>query len=356
MADIQQIAAGCTRFLNDHGPRSVRERVQRVADSPLSLMRNDQYGNGGFVAELEREVAELLGKEAAVFMPSGTMAQQIALRIWADESGIPTVAYHPTCHLEKYEQMAYRELHHLEAILLGEEDRLFTVEDIRAIDQPVSTLLIELPQREIGGQLPSWEELQACCQAAKAKGMRLHLDGARLWECAPFYQRTYAEIAAPFDTVYVSFYKILGGLPGAMLAGPADVIAKAKVWQRRHGGNLHQQSPNAIAGKLGMDEHLPRMADYVTKAGEIADVLRTFDRVRIVPEHPPTNMMHLYFQGDTEALVQAALKIAEEDKAALFFNLRPGGMMELSVGAGALAFSKEDIRALFTKLFELAPR
>jgi len=325
-----------------------------IAESPLSLERNDHYGQGGFLAAFESEVADLLGKEAAVFMPSGTMAQQIALRIWSDEVGVGRVAFHPTCHLEIHEQMAYRELHGLEAVLLGSADRLFTLADIQAVENPLSTLLIELPQREIGGQLPSWSELSAICGEARSRGMRVHMDGARLWECAPFYGRSYGEISALFDSVYVSFYKILGGLPGAMLAGPADFIAKARVWQRRHGGNLQQQSPSAISAKLGMDEHLPRMGEYVAKAGEIASALRGLERVRVVPETPPTNMMHLYLKGSPDALVAAALRIAEEEKVGLFFALGADGKMEVSVGAGALGLSGSEARALFTRLFELA--
>ena len=147
------------------------------------------------------------------------MAQQIALRIWADRAGNKTVAFHPECHLEKYEHMAYRELHGLEAVLLGEPDRLFTLDELLAVDRPISSLLIELPQREIGGQLPTWEELEAITSYAHAKGMKLHLDGARLWECQPYFQKTYKEIVADFDSVYVSFYKILFGLAGGGTRG-----------------------------------------------------------------------------------------------------------------------------------------
>ncbi|RYG22008.1 hypothetical protein EON82_17885 [bacterium] len=354
MRNVQAIANGCERFLTGHGRRTVRERVQAVADSPLSLIRNDQYGQGGFLAEFEREIAELLGQEAAVFMPSGTMAQPIALRIWSDRAGCKTVAFHPTCHLEIHEHHAYRELHGLRAILLGEADRLFTLEDLRAVDEPVPTLLIELPQREIGGQLPSWDELVAICDEARLRGMRLHLDGARLWECAPFYGREYREIAGLFDSVYVSFYKILDGLPGAALAGPAEFIAEARIWQRRQGGNLQQQAASAISAKLGMERHLPRMGEYAAKAAEVAEVLRMFEGVRVVPERPPTNMMHVYFEGDPKRLTEAALTIAEEDKVALFFGLPTSGKLEFVVGESTLGFGRLEIQGLFEKLFRLA--
>ncbi|MGV3614149.1 MAG: threonine aldolase family protein [Fimbriimonas sp.] len=352
--NVQEIAASCTRFLRGHRARSVRARMQEVADSPLSLIRNDGYGRGGVVAQLEEEVAALLGKEAAVFMPSGTMAQPIALRIWSDLTGTKTVAFHPTCHLQIHEHLAYRALHDLRAVLLGEPDRLFTLEDLQAVDEAVSTLLIELPQREIGGQLPSWEELSTICEESRARRMRLHMDGARLWECAPFYGRTYAEIAAPFDSVYVSFYKVLDGLPGAMLAGPKSFVDEARIWQRRQGGNLQQQSPSAIAAKLGMERHLPLIPAYVAKAREIADALRPLPGLSIVPEHPPTNMMHLYLEGDPDRWVDAALQVAEETRVGLFFHLPDTGKLELTVGDGTLDIGTEEIKALFERVFELA--
>lgn len=349
----REIAARCTHLLDGSRPRSVRDRVREIADNPLSLLPNDNYGQGGFLGKFESGMAEFLGKEAAVFMPSGTMAQPIALRIWADQAGVRTVAFHPTCHLQLHEQMAYRELHGLNAVLLGGADRLFTLADLQAVKEPVSTLLIELPQREIGGQLPAWEDLVQICDAARARGMRLHLDGARLWECAPYYGRSYAEIVGLFDSAYVSFYKILDALPGALLTGPKPFIDEARVWQRRQGGNLQQLATSAISAKIGLDRHLPRIPEYVAKAQEIAAVLRTFDRIQVVPEHPPTNLMHLHFQGNREALLQAALRIAEEDQVGLFFWLRENASTEISVSEGALGLDPNELRRLIEKLFEL---
>jgi threonine aldolase len=351
---VRGIAANCTHFLSGHGIRTVRERVQEVADSPLSLLRNDNYGRGGFVTDFENEVAALLGKEAAAFMPSGTMAQPIALRIWSDRVGVKTVAFHPTSHLHMHEQMGYQELHGLNAVLLGEPDRLFVLDELKVVSESISTMLIELPQREIGGQLPGWSELVDICEEARSKGMRLHLDGARLWECAPFYDRSYADIAALFDSVYVSFYKILDGLPAAMLLGPKSFIDEARIWQRRQGGNLYQLSPSAISAKLGLDRHMPRIPEYVAKAKEIADVLRTIKRVTVIPEYPPTNMMHLRFEGHREKLLAASLQIADEERIGLFFYLTDEGQYEVSVGESALVIDSGKLRELIERLFQLA--
>ncbi len=351
--DFTQVVSQCTHFLNDHYPRTVRQRLETIIESPHSELRRDAYGKGGFVNVLESEIAELMGKEAAVYMPSGTMAQQIALRIWSDRAQNKSVAFHPLCHLQIHEHMAYQELHHLEAVLLGEPDRLFTSEDLATVNHPLAALLIELPQREIGGSLPTWQELEAITQLAKSKGTKLHLDGARLWECGPYYERSYKEIVADFDSVYVSFYKVLSGLPGAALAGPADFIEEARIWMRRHGGNLHMASPGAVSAKLGLETYLPRIPLYVTKASEVAAILNRFSGVRVVPEQPKTNMMHVRFEASAEKVMDAVGQIAAREKCLLFGWARPendGSRVELWIGDAGLDIPQERLESLFSEL------
>src|SRR5690606_9874066 len=152
-------------------------------------MAADYYGEGEVIRSLETEVAALLGKEDAVFMPSGTMAQQIALRIWSVRRACPNVAFHPTCHLEIHERKGYQLLHGLHGVLVGDARRLITLADLEKVSEPLAALLLELPQREIGGWLPSWEELVAQTEWARQRGIALHMDGARLWESGPFYDR-----------------------------------------------------------------------------------------------------------------------------------------------------------------------
>jgi threonine aldolase len=360
--EFNELAAGCTEQIPGHRARTVRERMQDIADSPYAKMRTDVYGNGGFVAEFEKEIAELLGKESAVFMPSGTMAQQIALRIWADQAGNKSTAFHPTSHLELHEHGAYRELHGLSATLLGESNRLFTLDDLKGVVHRLSSLLIELPQREIGGQLPTWDDLCAITAYAKSQGTRLHLDGARLWECQPYYARPYAEVVADFDSVYVSCYKILFGLPGALLAGPEDFIAEARIWLRRHGGNLVHMFPNAISAKIGVDLRLERIPAYVSRAAEVAEILNRFPGVTVEPKRPPTNMMHLYFDAPPDAVRNAAGQIALREKCLVISGTRQtdrGSKFELNIGDACLDMSSERLETVLstfmTVLNELQP-
>lgn len=354
--DIDRIYNACTRFLTHHHRKSPRQVLSELAEFTPAEVSGDRYGQGELIAEFEQHIADLLGKEAAVFMPSGTMCQQIALRIWSERRGSPNVAFHPTSHLEIHEFSAHQRLHGLSSILLGSLYQLFTLADLKAVAEPLAALLIELPQREIGGQLPGWEELTAMTDWARERGIPLHLDGARLWESQPFYGRSYAEIAGLFDTVYVSFYKTLGGIAGAVLAGLADVIAEARVWQRRHGGNLVQLYPYVLSAQKGLQDHLERIPLYCQKAREVAATLAPFSQIEIVPDPPQTNMMHLYLRGDRDKLQHAALAIAQETGTWLFAGLAPTPLpnyskFELTVGEATLDFSNGEIAGLFKSLF-----
>ena len=357
----EQSLRGCTRFLTGHGLRSPREILRELAETTDADLAADRYGTGELINGFEAQVAELLGKAAAVFLPSGTLAQQIALRVWSERRGSPNIAMHPRNHLDLHEGYAYQRLHGLRGIAVGQPDRPLTLEDLQAVAEPLAALLLELPQREIGGQLPSWDDLLALTGWAHERGAATHMDGARLWESGPYYGRPYHEIAAPFDTVYVSFYKGLGGLTGAALAGPADVIAEARVWQHRQGGRLFQLFPYVLSARHGLELRLGRMADYHRRAVEIASDLAVFPQIAIVPDPPQTNMMHLYVRGDRDRLVAAATEIAEETGIGVFRALAPTPLpgyqkWEFTVGDATLALSREEITATIGALLERAGR
>ncbi|HEX8727522.1 MAG TPA: beta-eliminating lyase-related protein [Ktedonobacterales bacterium] len=360
-AERRAVYSRCERFLNGHGPQRPQATLRALAEATRADEQADHYGEGELIEDFEREVAGLLGKEAAVFMPSGTMAQQIALRIWSERKGSRTVGLHPTCHLEIHEQRAYQVLHGLIGRLVGNPHQVITLDDLKGIHEPLAALLLELPLREIGGQLPTWDELEAQSVWAHEHDIALHMDGARLWESAPYYGRPYAEIAALFDSVYVSFYKGIGGIAGAALAGPADFIAEARVWQRRHGGNLVQLYPYVIAAREGLRLRLPRFGQYHERALRIAEALSAVPGVVVKPNPPQTNMMHVYLRGDPDKLKVAALDVARDERVALFSWLGPTDLpdmwvFELSVGDGAEALTDEEISGYFRQVMEHAEK
>src|SRR5438034_11406078 len=193
LSDAEQAAlrARCSVFLADHGQVTAADLLAGIPASTAT----DRYGDGGVVAELEAEIAGLLGKPAAVFLPSGTMAQQCVLRVHADRRQRRAVVYHPLCHLDRHEDRAFQRLHGLTGRPAGDPARLLTVDDLTAIAEPPGTLLIELPQRDLGGQQPDWDDLRAQTEWACEHGAAAHLDGARLFESATGYGRPLTEIA-----------------------------------------------------------------------------------------------------------------------------------------------------------------
>lgn len=296
----------------------------------------DVYGDG-VVAALEGRVAELLGTEAAAFFPTGTMAQQVALRCWAARTGNPVVALHPLAHPEVHERDALSALSGLRTVHPTTERRQPTADEIRDLDEPFGTLMLELPLREAGFLLPTWDELNDLVDAARARDAVVHLDGARLWECAPHFGRSLREVAALADSVYVSFYKSLNGIGGAALAGPASLADEARAWRHRYGGQVFQQFPTALSALAGLDRELPRLPEYVAHARTVADALRTgLTRARVPwfrvhPEVPHTHQFQVWLPYDADMLTRAAVRQADETGTALFRGWHPGAAPGLSV-------------------------
>ena len=305
-ADITELRDQCSRFVHGHGPEKIASLLATIPqDTDI-----DRYGDGGVVAALEKEIAALLGKPAAVFLPSGTMAQQATLRAHADRRGRRTVVFHPMCHLEQHEGQGYRRLHQLTGRKAGDRNRLLTIDDLTSIAEPVGALLLELPQRDIGGQQPSWPDLASQCEWARQAGAAVHLDGARLWESAAGYDRPPGEVAALFDTAYVSFYKGIGALPGCCVAGQEEVIADVREWRQRMGGMLFGLWPNAASALHCLSVRLPRFTGYLERARAIAAALADVPGVRVVPDPPQTSMMHLLIATTADRFEAAARSLA----------------------------------------------
>lgn len=314
----------------------------------------DVYGNG-VVAELEQRVAGLLGFPAAVYFPTGTMAQQVALRSWAGRTGNATVALHPMAHPQVHERGAFAAVSGLRTVHPTSEPRLPTADDVRDFEEPFGALMLELPLRDAGFVLPEWDELVAVADAARSRDAVVHFDGARLWECVSHFGRPLDEIASLADSVYVSFYKSLDALSGAALAGPVDLMDEARAWRHRYGGMLFQQYPAALSALVGLERELPRLPSYVAHAKTVASGLREglaasgLPWFRVHPREPQTHQFQVWLAGDAEALDEAALSQAEETGVTLFrrwFTDRcpPGiAVTEVTVGAEGLEWTEEDV-------------
>ncbi|GHI62542.1 threonine aldolase family protein [Streptomyces asoensis] len=314
----------------------------------------DLYGDG-VVAALEERVAALLGTEAAAFFPTGTMAQQVALRCWAGRTGNPTVALHAMSHPEVWERGAFTAVSGLRPVQVTREPRLPTAEEVRGFEEPFGSLMLELPLRDAGHVLPTWEELTEVVEAARERDAVVHFDGARLWETTHHFGRSLSEIAELADSVYVSFYKSLAGFGGAALAGPKTLVDEARTWRHRYGGAVFQQFPTALSALIGLERELPRLPDYVAHAHVVAAALREGFAAagpawaRVHPEVPHTHEFQVWLPYDADVLAEAATRQAERTGTMLFVGAWAQGgpglsRTEVTVGAAGLEWTADDVR------------
>jgi threonine aldolase len=320
-------------------------------------VEHDIYGSGTLIQDFERKVADLLGFEAAVFCISGTMTQVTALRLACLDRGSDMVALHPTSHIFVHERSNYQLLGHFNALQVGDRHLPWSAADLQAVPDRLGAVGMEVPMREIGGQTPAWHELEAIKAHCRARGAHLHMDGARLWEAAAGYGKTAAEIAAGFDSVYVSLYKGIGGLGGAMLAGTRDFVERAAEWFRREGGNVIHRSPYVVAAVMQFDQRLAAMPAYFERTRFLYEELQAHPEIKVNPARPQANMLHMHLPVSRERALEIRRTLAEEHGYWLFNRINhatlPGtSYFELYVGDNLLDAPDEKVRdglALFAR-------
>ncbi|KAK3055489.1 hypothetical protein LTR09_003409 [Extremus antarcticus] len=305
----------------------------------------DIYGGGEHKAHFQQHVAKLLGKDHGLFFITGVQAQLAAMEVHCDRAGNNRVAWHITSHLESFEENAYDVLYGLERRLLGnDENENPTVEEIKEVlslseDQRPAAMVLEIPSRELGCKTYSFADLEAISSACREAGVKLHCDGARIWEIEPYYQetagKTFADIGKLFDTVYVSFYKGLRGPAGAMLVCNDDsFISEAKKWQRRAGGTAFTLFYEVIDCERGYNENIGTFDAKWKKMTEIVDAIIPATAsyksrngnpiISFLPEKPTCCQIRTIFQGYTaDELVSARDRVVEKSNVMVFDRLWP---------------------------------
>lgn len=229
----------------------------------------DSYSNGGAVEQLENAFAERLGKERAVFMPTGTLANHLAVRALAGGAGRAIVQ--ADSHLRNDSGDCVQALSGITLVPLGAGRPGFTLEEVEAaldraaggrVRTPVRVLSIETPVRRHFGATFDRRELDRITALARREGLRLHLDGARIFLQAAYEGRDAAEYAAPFDTVYVSLYKYFNAPSGAILAGPRALLDDMYHTRRMFGAGLPAAWPFAAIAR----HYLPGFVDRFRQA------------------------------------------------------------------------------------------
>ncbi len=340
------VKAACTRFLSQHRPVSVAEKLRQLAASPYAAEEPDMYGEGGAVALLEQRVATMLGKPAALFFTKGVTAQLCSLRVHMEAAGVNRIGLHPQSHLDVDEAGAIHRVGGAQVVRLGRYQP-FSLADVKAAGERLAALVIELPLRRSGYLLPTLDTVKAISDYCRERRIALHFDGARLWETAAAYGVSLSDLAGLADSVYLSFYKGLGGLGGAMLLGDTDHIAAVSPWKARFGGNHFTSYPQAISALAGLDNHVARMTDYTVRARTLAAALDGSIDAIIHPNLPHTNAFQLLIQGTPSELTERNLVFARKQGVWLFnafteAPLEARSIGEIVIGEAADDYTDED--------------
>jgi threonine aldolase len=273
-------------------------------------VQDDNYLLGGEVEEFEKHWAKLLGKETAVFMPSGTLANQLALRALAGSKR--RVIVPELSHVYNDTGDACQTLSGLTLMPLAQGKATFTVADVDAVltrtaggrvATDVGALLIESPIRRLSGQMFDWEEAKRVTAFAKSKGIKTHLDGARLFIASAYTGISPAEYSAPFDTVYVSLWKYFNCGIGAVLAGPKSVLDGMFHVRRMFGGNLAVGWNAALVARHYMDGFQDRLKSAVKTSETFFTAIAKHPKIGIERIPNGTNLTRVTFKGVSPAEV-----------------------------------------------------
>jgi threonine aldolase len=248
---------------------------QAMAAAPVG---DDQYGEDPSVNRLQERIAELLGKQAALFVPSGTMANQIGLKILTRPGDEVVVG--DEAHIVWHESGAAAANSGVQFTVVG-RGGLFTAEDLRAaykppghiVFPPTSLVTVENTHNRGGGVVFPQADAAAICRAAQELGLASYLDGARLFNAAAATGQSLAQLAAPFDVVSVALSKGLGCPVGSLIAGRRDDIVRARRARRMFGGAMRQSGILAAAGLYALDHNLDRLVEDHTNARLLAERL-----------------------------------------------------------------------------------
>jgi threonine aldolase len=273
---------------------AMREAIARAE------VGDDCFGEDPTVRALEARCAELLGKERALFFPSGIMANQAGI-LAQGEPGREVLA-EARAHLIHYEEGSLAA--HGGLLLRGvpSADGILTPDELEDALRPPSpyqprTALVALENTHLdsGGRVMDPGRTAALADVAHGRGLAVHLDGARLWNAAVALDADPAELARPVDTVMASFSKGLGAPVGSILAGPAEVLERAWRIRRRLGGQMRQAGLLAAGALHALDHHLGRLADDHRRARRLAEGMGALPGIEVVP--PETNIVMIEVSG-----------------------------------------------------------
>ena len=272
-------------------PTPAMRRAMAEAD-----VGDDVLGDDPTVLALEARTADLLGKEAAVYMPSGTMTNQVAIRAWTEPGD--EIILEASAHSYFYESGGPAALSGVMCRLIEGRRGLFTGDQVRGVLRPknehfprTKLLCIENTHNRGGGTVWPLQQVADVVAVAREAGLRTHLDGARLWNAAVAAGVPEGDYAAHFDSVSVCFSKGLGAPVGSALAGDGEFIARARRFRKMFGGGMRQAGILAAGALYALEHHRDRLAEDHANARHLAEGLADLPGVDIDPTTVETNIV-----------------------------------------------------------------
>ncbi|MEE3326856.1 MAG: low-specificity L-threonine aldolase [Myxococcota bacterium] len=274
---------------------TVTQPGQAMRDAMASAeVGDDVYGEDPTVNRLQDRAAELTGKDGALFVPSGTMANQIAIRAWAQPGDALLAAQ--DAHLFLYEGGGAAALSGIQVSLLGAEG-LFGLEDVKSAIAPddihhakTRLVCLENTHNRSGGRVFPRSEIEAIGEWSHEKGLTLHLDGARVFNASIASGDTVEEISRPFDSVSFCLSKGLGAPVGSLICGSRDFLQKALRIRKLFGGGMRQAGMIAAAGLYALDHNVAKLSADHLKASRLAEGLSQLPGVEVL-RSPETNIV-----------------------------------------------------------------
>lgn len=316
-------AASLIDLRSDTVTRPSPEMRAAIAAAPVG---DDQFGEDPTVNLLQERVSSLLGKEAALWLPTGTMANQVALRVLTTHGDDVIVSRE--CHAVWHETGASAANAGVQFTEVGSRGTFTTAEFLAArkprghiVYPPTALVEIENTHNRAGGVVFPQDEAERICAAAREYDVATYLDGARLWNAAVATSRPPAQLAAPFDLVSVALSKGLGAPGGSLLCGARPLIDRAVRYRRMLGGAMRQVGIFAAAGLYALDHNLRRLADDHANAQRIATRLADSDRIIIEPAAVHTNI--IVFELAPGAPDAATVVARARDQGVLVFAFGP---------------------------------
>jgi threonine aldolase len=296
-------------------PAEYARLLARITES--ASVAADSYSLGGVVETLEKRMAELLGKETAVWLPTGTLANHLAVRLLAKERR--RVLVQAESHLYNDCGDCAQTLSGLNLVPLAKGRAAFSLEDaekaaneavLGRVEVPVGAIQIETPVRRRDGERFDFGEMKRICAWARGRGIGLHLDGARLFLESAYAGRPVREYAAQFDTVYVSLYKYFNAASGAVLAGPKALLANLFHTRRMFGGGLPHVWPYAAVALHFLEGFEGRFQRSVETSENVLKALGADASFEIARIPNGTNTFRLRVSGVNAPVYQGRLEAA----------------------------------------------